>query len=287
MTGTPSVCPAELPLASGRSVCGTLPALLMGILNATPDSFWEGSRVDSYAGGIEKALALVEDGADILDIGGESTRPGASYVSASEEIDRILPLIEGIRRYSTVPISVDTRKSVVLEAALKSGADILNDISALEDDPRIASVAALYQIPVILMHKQGTPETMQLQPRYDDTVRDIRTYLLERAEYACRAGILPDRIILDPGIGFGKRHEDNCALLMELAQITHTGYPVLVALSRKSLIGRLTGRETGDRLAGTLAANLLAVQRGARILRVHDVAATRDTLAVLSALAGA
>jgi len=287
MTSFSSVSPAVLPLAGGRKVCGTLPALIMGILNATPDSFWQASRVASHEGGIEKALALVEEGADILDIGGESTRPGSQYISASEEIDRILPLIEGIRRYSTVPISVDTRKSVVLQAALQSGADILNDISAMEDDPCIASVVASYQIPVILMHKLGTPDTMQLHPQYDDVVRDVRTYLLQRASYACSKGVLSDRIILDPGIGFGKRHEDNCALLIELAQITNTGYPVLVALSRKSLLGRITGRDIPDRLSGTLAAHLLSVQRGARILRVHDVLATRDTLVVLSALAGA
>lgn len=273
-----SVC---LPLRGDRSIGTGLPALIMGVLNATPDSFWEGSRASSVREGIDRALSMERDGADIIDIGGESTRPGSTYVSAGEELDRIIPIIEGIRRESAIPISVDTRKADVMKAAFDSGADMVNDISAFTDDPALATFAAESGLTVILMHKRGIPETMQDNPSYVDVVAEVRDYLLERARGALKAGIAPDRIILDPGIGFGKRHEDNCALIAGLAKIADAGYPVLMALSRKSCIGKMTGRETGDRLSGTLAANMLAVQNGAKVLRVHDVAQTRDMLMVL------
>lgn len=263
-----------------------LPAFIMGILNATPDSFWEGSRAGaSSAGasrtGIERALRLAEEGADVIDIGGESSRPGAAYVSEEEELERIIPIIEGIRRESAVPISVDTRKSAVFKAALEAGADMLNDISALSDDPAMAKTAAAAEAPVVLMHMQGNPKTMQENPRYSDVVSEVRSWLLERAAFAESAGIPHDRIILDPGIGFGKRHEDNLALIARLGSLAAAGYPVMMALSRKSSIGTITGRDAAGRLAGTLAANLISVQRGAAWLRVHDPAETRDTLAVM------
>ncbi len=262
------------------------PAFVMGILNATPDSFWEGSRTGGDAAGaleagVARALALAAAGADVIDIGGESSRPGSAYVSEEEEISRVIPLIEGIRRESDVPISVDTRKSAVLRAAIAAGADMLNDISALTDDPEIARVAAETGTPVVLMHMKGTPKTMQENPSYDRVVDEVRDWLLGRAEAAERAGVARDRIVLDPGIGFGKRHEDNLALIADVASLASTGYPVMMALSRKSSVGIMTGREVGDRLAGTLAANLLAVRGGASWLRVHDVAETRDMLAVL------
>lgn len=275
---------AALELSNGRKIESELPALIMGILNATPDSFWEGSRaLDASAPerGVERALALRAEGADVIDIGGESTRPGSAYVGEEEELARVIPLIKAIRKRSDVPISVDTRKARVLEAALGEGADILNDVSALADDPAMAPLAARARIQVILMHRRGTPDSMQKDPSYGNTVREVTEELMARARYAEEKGIARERIILDPGIGFGKRHADNVALIAGLAEIVHAGYPVLMALSRKSCIGEMTGRETRDRLPGTLAANLLAVQRGAFMLRVHDVGETRDMLRVL------
>jgi dihydropteroate synthase len=275
---------ATLELSGGRIIESDLPALIMGILNATPDSFWEGSRTPDASDperGAERALALRAEGADVIDIGGESTRPGSAYVGEEEELARVIPLIKAIRKRSDVPISVDTRKARVLEAALGEGADILNDVSALEDDPAMASLAARAGIPVILMHRRGTPDSMQKNPSYGDPVREVTEELIARARYVQERGIARERIILDPGIGFGKRHADNVALIAGLAEIVRAGYPVLMALSRKSCIGEMTGRETRDRLPGTLAANLLAVQRGAFMLRVHDVGETRDMLRVL------
>ena len=275
---------ASLELSGGRKIESDLPALIMGIVNATPDSFWEGSRaLDASAPerGAERALALRAEGADVIDIGGESTRPGSAYVGEAEELARVIPLIKAIRKRSDVPISVDTRKARVLEAALAEGADILNDVSALADDSAMAPLAARARIPVILMHRRGTPDSMQNGPSYADPVREVAEELLARARFAEERGIGRERIVLDPGIGFGKRHSDNVALIAGLAEIVRAGYPVLMALSRKSCIGEMTGRETRDRLAGTLAANLLAVQRGAFMLRVHDVGETRDMLRVL------
>jgi dihydropteroate synthase len=269
----------SLRLAS-RDISTGFSAFILGIVNATPDSFFESSRAPTLAAGVDHALALEAEGADIIDIGGESTRPGAAYVGDEEEIARVVPLVREIRKHSSVPISVDTRKSTVMRAALDAGADILNDVSALEDDPDLAMLAREAGIPVILMHKKGTPETMQSNPEYRDAVREVSDYLLSRAAFAERIGIARDRIILDPGIGFGKRHQDNCALIAGLAEIAAHGYPVLMALSRKSCIGAMTGRDAADRLAGTLAANLIAVQNGATFLRVHDVKETRDMLAV-------
>jgi len=271
----------SVTLAGGRAVRTSMHAFIMGILNATPDSFWERSRTGTLASGVDRALALVAEGADILDIGGESTRPGSQYVEADEEISRVIPLIREIRKYSSVPISVDTRKAAVMEAALDAGADICNDISALSDDPALTGVVARSGIPVVLMHKQGIPVSMQDNPVYTDVVRNVADYLFERARFAEESGIDRSRIILDPGIGFGKRYADNCALLAGLAEIAAGGYPVLIALSRKSCIGEMTGRAAADRLSGTLAANLVSVQNGATFVRVHDVAQTRDTLSVL------
>jgi len=264
-----------------REIATELPAFVMGIVNATPDSFWPSSRTQSTAAGAESAFALVEAGADIIDIGGESTRPGSDYVSEAEELSRVIPLVREIRRISSVPISIDTRKSAVMRAALDEGADICNDISALADDPALADVAASAGIPVILMHKAGIPAHMQDAPAYQDVVAEVRAFLCERAAFAVSKGIAQDRIILDPGIGFGKRQSDNIALIREVSILASTGFPVLMALSRKSCIGYMTGREVADRLAGTLTANLVSVLGGASILRVHDVAETLDMLAVL------
>jgi len=264
-----------------REIRTELSALLMGIVNATPDSFWEASRFESVEAGVERALSMEADGADIIDIGGESSRPGSAYVDEAEELRRVIPLIKGIRKRSTVPISVDTRKAAVMREAIDSGADICNDISALEDDPSLAFLVRDSRIPVILMHKQGNPETMQADPRYRDSVADVSEYLFKRALFAEGVGIERNKIILDPGIGFGKRYEDNCSLIAGLASISSGNYPVLIALSRKTCIGKMTGSDTRDRLAGTIAANMLAVQFGAKLVRVHDVRENRDMLSVL------
>jgi dihydropteroate synthase len=270
-----------ISLAGGREIRTGLDAFVMGILNATPDSFWEKSRSSTLADGVSRALSLVADGADVIDIGGESTRPGSAYVGEEEEISRVIPLVRAIRKECGVPISVDTRKAAVMRAAIDEGADICNDISALEDDGELAPLIASAGIPVILMHKQGVPVSMQDSPSYADPVREVADYLFARARFAESTGIARGKIILDPGIGFGKRYEDNCALIDGLAEIVRGGYPVLMALSRKSCVGRMTGRETADRLAGTLAANLVAVRNGASFLRVHDVRETVDMLSVL------
>ncbi len=261
---------------SNRTISTELPAFVMGIVNATPDSFWEQSR-----GGYERAMSLVRQKADILDIGGESSRPGSEYVSEQEEIERVIPLIEKIRKESDIPISVDTRKKNVIKAAVEAGADILNDISALEDDSEIASYCACVNIPVVLMHKRGLPSNMQKNTVYDDAFREVDSYLKKRAEYAVSCGINPKKIIVDPGIGFGKNLEANLSLIKNCGKLCDGRFPVLMALSRKTCIGQMTQKEIPWRLAGTLAADLIAVQNGAAFVRVHDVAETIDTLKVL------
>ena len=242
----------------------------MGILNVTPDSFYDGGRYCDVDRAVEKAFSLVKDGADILDIGGESTRPGAAEVSPQEEMDRVCPVIEKISKMVTVPVSVDTTKSSVAEAALKAGASIVNDISGLTFDEGIAAVAARYSASIVLMHIQGTPRTMQVNPRYSDLLSDIYAFLDEAVQKAVSNGVEQDKIIVDPGIGFGKSLEDNYRIIQNLSFIKKMGYPVLIGLSRKSLIGNLYGDDS-DRLPGTLALNTVAALRGADILRVHDV----------------
>ncbi|CEM61980.1 dihydropteroate synthase [Treponema phagedenis] len=258
-----------------------LPAFIQGIINVTPDSFWEGSRTPQAKAATERALRLIETGADIIDIGGESTRPGSEYVSAEEECGRIIPVIELLRKETDVPISVDTRKSFVMKEAFKKGANICNDISALEDDDDMAQLIALEDAAVILMHKKGTPATMQNNPQYHNIITEVRDYLLARAAYAEKFGIKKERIILDPGIGFGKTAADNFILVSNLDRLCDAEYEVLAGLSRKSFIGTATGQNQEKRLAGTIAANMIAVQKGARFLRVHDVEETRDMLSVL------
>lgn len=265
----------ELELAD-RKISTELPAFVMGIVNATPDSFWKESR-----GGAEHAFKLIEEGADILDIGGESTRPGSDYVSEEEEIRRVIPVIQEIRKKSNIAISVDTRKLGVMKAAWEAGADILNDVSAMEDDPALAEFCAEKKIPVILMHKRGIPVEMQNNTSYSDIFDEVNGYLLERAALAEKAGISSNKIILDPGIGFGKNLEGNVELIKRTGDLGNGKYQVLMALSRKTCIGQMTGKETDQRMAGTLAANLLSVMKGATMVRVHDVVQTVDTLKVL------
>ena len=285
--------PPPIPLAN-RILTTEKPAYIMAIVNCTPDSFWEHSRSYSPAQAAEKALEHFEAGADIVDIGGESSRPGSDYVSAEEQIERIVPVIEEIRRRSSGVISVDTRLLSVMKAARQAGADILNDISALEDDTNLASFAACEKIPVILMHKRGTPLIMQRNTDYTDVVRDIASYLADRIEYAVSEGIAPEKIIVDSGVGFGKDRDANISLIRSGAVILdlierRTGRRImhnLMGLSRKTVIGEITGKETSERLAGSLAANMIAVQRGCTIVRVHDTAETADMLRVLNALDG-
>ncbi len=261
-----------------RTVTTNLPAFVMGIVNATPDSFFDKSR-----GGVDDALRLIEDGAEILDIGGESTRPGSEYVRADEEIRRVLPVIEGVRKVSDIPISVDTRKFEVMKAAFEAGADILNDISALEDDERLAPFCAETKIPVILMHKRGNPSTMQKNTVYGNVFDEVNEYLKNRVDFALKAGIEADKIWLDPGIGFGKNVTDNFELMKRCGDFLDGKYPLLMALSRKTCIGEVTGRDIQGRLSGTLTANLLSVLRGAAMIRVHDVAEAVDSMKVLKA----
>ncbi|TVR30084.1 MAG: dihydropteroate synthase [Spirochaetaceae bacterium] len=262
----------------------------MGIINCTADSFLASSRVASPDQAISVARAMIDAGADILDIGGESSRPGSDYVSAELEIERVVPTISAIREFSAIPISIDTRKQTVAAAAVEAGADIINDISALRDDPELAGFAATHGLPVILMHMRGTPRTMQHKPHYDDVTGEISRELLDFAAEAQRAGVARRQIILDPGIGFGKRLQDNVAILCGVAELSRIGYPLLIGASRKSFIGSLldgdSPRAPQQRLAGSLAVHLLAAQAGAHILRVHDVAETVDALRVLSAVAG-
>lgn len=268
----------ELSLRS-RKIATRLPAFVMGIVNATPDSFFGGSR-----GGCERALRLIDEGADIIDIGGESTRPGSRYVPAEEEIRRVVPVIEEIRKKSDVPISVDTRKCAVMRAAFAAGADILNDVSALEDDEALAPFCADTAIPVVLMHKRGTPDQMQKNTEYGDVFRDVDSYLRSRAEYAVAAGIRPEKIWVDPGIGFGKNMKDNCELMRTCGMLCGGMFPVLMALSRKSCIGEVLDEPVGSRLVGTVSADILSVMHGASIIRVHDVKEAVESMKILNAV---
>ena len=253
---------------------------VMGIVNVTPDSFSDGGRYVSSAVAIEHAQQLIADGADLLDIGGESTRPGAAEVSEQEELDRVLPVIEGLRDIA-VPLSIDTCKPSVMRAAIKAGASLVNDVNALQAQDALQAVADS-DAAVCLMHKQGTPQTMQQQPRYADVVAEVCGFLRERIAAAETAGIARARIVIDPGFGFGKALTHNLDLLRHLEALRALGVPVLAGLSRKSMLGALTGRAVEDRVAASVAAALLAVQRGAAIVRVHDVRETADALKVLT-----
>ncbi len=259
-------------------------ALVMGIVNCTPDSFYPHSRHPSAEDALAAALRMEEEGADIIDIGGESTRPGSSSVAADEETRRVVPLIEKIRKKSDVPISIDTAKAAVAQKALDAGADIINDVTALSGDREMASLAADRGVPVILMHMKGSPRTMQNNPYYEEAVGEIRAYLKEAADKAVRAGISPSAIIVDPGIGFGKRLCDNLLILDSVQEFRSLGFPVLIGASRKSFIDTVLSRPVEDRLAGSLAAAVIAAVGGAVVLRVHDVTETRDALTLIHAV---
>jgi dihydropteroate synthase len=257
--------------------------LIMGVVNVTPDSFSDGGRFLNPAAAIAHAHQLIEEGADLVDLGAESSRPGAAaVVTAEEELRRLLPVLQGLRD-APVPVSVDTIKPEVMRAAVAEGATMINDINALRAPGAIAAVAAA-DAAVCLMHMQGTSGTMQQHPSYDDVVAEVKAFLLERVRAARAAGIALDRIAIDPGFGFGKTLEHNLELLRHLREFEVLGVPVLAGWSRKSSLGKITGKPAGERLAASVAAALIAAQNGARILRVHDVAATRDALAVLAAV---
>jgi len=255
---------------------------VMGILNVTPDSFSDGGRYADRERALARALAMLADGADIVDVGGESTRPGAAPVDEAAEAARVLPVIEALAREGAI-VSVDTMKPGVMRAAIDAGAAIVNDVSALRDPGAIDAVAAS-GVAVCLMHMRGTPATMQSAPEYGDVVAEVRDFLVARARACEAAGIARDRIVVDPGFGFGKALAHNLDLLARLDAIAATGYPVLAGLSRKSMLGAITGRPQGERAAASVAAALVAVQRGAAIVRVHDVRETVDALAVWRAV---
>ena len=256
----------------------------MGVVNVTPDSFSDGGAFLDRDAAIDHGLRLAFEGADVLDVGGESTRPGADPVPASEELDRVIPVIEGIRaRNESVRISIDTSKAAVAAAALDAGAGYVNDVTALRGDPEMAALVAERRVDVCLMHMLGTPRTMQAEARYGDVVADVKAFLAERIEAAVAAGIALERIEVDPGIGFAKTIEHNLELLARLRELTALGRPLVVGTSRKSFLGTITGRETAERVPATLATVVMAYERGASMFRVHDVAPARDALAVAAA----
>ena len=258
--------------------------VVMGVLNVTPDSFSDGGHFASHAAAVEHGLRMVGEGAALIDVGGESTRPGAEPVTLQEELRRILPVIEQLRRASTAIISVDTSKGEVMRAAAAAGAGLINDVRALRE-PGALEAAAASGCGLCLMHMQGDPRTMQAQPRYLDVVAEVRAFLRERVA-ACRAAdIDPARLTVDPGFGFGKTLEHNLTLLRHLPELVADGPPVLVGLSRKATVGKLTGREPDERVYGSVALAVIAALKGARIIRTHDVAATVDALKVTAAVA--
>ena len=260
-------------------------ARVIGIVNVTPDSFSDGGEHDSPEAAIAHGLKLAGEGADALDVGGESTRPGADGVSLEEELRRVIPVIEGLAKQTAIPISIDTSKPEVMRAAIAAGAGMINDVYALRREGALQAAAEL-GVPVVLMHMQGEPRSMQEAPDYDDVVGDVHRFLAERIFAAEMAGIPKRRILVDPGFGFGKTTEHNLALLAQLQRFTELGVPVLAGLSRKKTIGALTGRDDPHaRVHGSVAAHLVAVQRGASLVRVHDVAATVDALKVWQAVA--
>jgi dihydropteroate synthase len=272
-----------MQLPSGASLDFSGPALVMAVVNCNNDSFYAPSRALGEDA-VEKALAAEEEGAAIVDFGAESTRPGAEYIGAGEELARLLPVVEAFRKRSSLPVSVDTRKAVVARALLDAGADIINDISGFIDDPDMARTCADRGASVVLMHKKGVPLTMRENPRYENLIGELRSWFKSAVERVAGAGITPGKIILDPGIGFGKNLGHNLEILKSLVEIRWKDYPVLIGLSRKSFIGEITGRPEAERLAGTLAANAAAIFGGANIIRVHDVKEHVDLAKVLFAL---
>lgn len=259
--------------------------MIMGILNVTPDSFSDGGEYNSKEKAVERGMELFENGAEMVDIGGESTRPGASPVPYEEERDRTIPVIERLRAKTDLPISIDTRKPKLARKALEAGADLINDVGGLQDHNEMAQVVAEYEVPVVAMHMQGRPETMQDDPSYDEVIEDILDYLRRSKELAKEAGLSDEQIILDPGIGFGKSLEHNCMILREIERFHELNSPILVGTSRKSFIGQLNGEDDpGERVEGSLASIARPALEGVQIFRVHDVQSTKSFLDVLLSL---
>ena len=267
---------------AGREVVLDRPRI-MGVLNLTPDSFSDGGQWLAKEAAVEHALSMQEAGADIIDVGGESTRPGAREVELQQELDRVIPVIEALAPLLSIPVSIDTGKPAVMRAAVAAGAGMINDVYALRQHGAVQAAAEL-DVPVCLMHMLGNPRVMQLEPVYDDVAGEVLSFLLERAALCESNGIAKENIVLDPGFGFGKTLQQNIRLFQALPEFRACGYPLLVGVSRKSMIGQLTGRKVTERVAGSAAAALLAAQMGAAIVRVHDVAETRDALTVATAL---
>ncbi|MGB7059287.1 MAG: dihydropteroate synthase [Geitlerinemataceae cyanobacterium] len=258
---------------------------LMGVLNVTPDSFSDGGKFDTVDAALGQAKFMEEAGVDLVDIGGQSTRPGAMEIAVEEELNRVVPVVRALRKVSSIPISVDTSRSIVARAAVAAGADVVNDISGGTGDPQMLATVAQLRVPVVLMHLRGTPETMQTLTNYEDLVGEICQVLEQRANAAISAGVDPKAIVLDPGIGFAKTHEQNLTILRELPKVRSLGYPVLVGVSRKSFIGRILDRPNpNDRVWGTGAACAAAIVGGADILRVHDVREMGDICRVADAI---
>jgi dihydropteroate synthase len=259
---------------------------VMGVVNVTPDSFSDGGEFPAAAAAVAHGRRLAAEGAEIVDVGGESTRPGAEPVTAEDELRRVLPVVEGLAG-GEARVSIDTTKAEVARRALAAGATVVNDVSAFRFDPELAGLVAASGAGCCLMHMLGEPRTMQLDPRYDDVVADVKAFLEERLAFAVAEGVAEERVWLDPGIGFGKTLDHNLELLRRLDEIVAIGRPVVVGTSRKSFLGKLTGRPEKERLAGTVATNVIALERGARVFRVHDVAPVADALRVAAAVAGA
>jgi dihydropteroate synthase len=258
--------------------------LVMGILNVTPDSFSDGNRFFSVTAAVERALEMERQGADIIDIGGESTRPNAPAVDLAEELNRVIPVLEGVAGVLRVPVSVDTYKAEVARAACAAGAEIVNDVSGLCFDPDMARVVAQADAGLVVMHTRGRPDSMQSDTRYDDLMTEVKEYLLESLALAKKAGIAPSRIVVDPGIGFGKSVQGNLELIRRLSELLPLGHPILVGPSRKSFIGSVLGASERDRIFGTAASVAVSILNGASIVRVHDVSAMRDVSVMTRAL---
>lgn len=286
MNGLDATVPARGWVLSTRrgSIDAARRTALMGIVNVTPDSFSDGGRYFDPGKAISHGIDLAREGADIIDVGGESTRPGARPLSAREEIERILPVIRGLRRTAPIPISIDTYKADVARAALAEGADMVNDISALRFDAAMAPLIAAEKVPVVLMHMQGAPQTMQQRPRYQNVVQEVREFLQSRIHFALEAGVEADRIIIDPGIGFGKELDHNLALLRGIPTLVSLGRPILVGPSRKTFIGKILEVGPEERLEGSLAAAVAAVLAGANMIRTHDVKEARRAIRIADAL---
>ncbi len=272
----------ELP--SGKILDYSRSPLIMGILNVTPDSFFEESRAQDLERALERVEVMVSEGVDIVDVGGESTRPGAAPVPLEEELHRVLPVVEEIKKNFEVPISVDTYKAEVARKAIENGAEIVNDVSALRFDPNMREVVSRYDVPVVVMHMKGTPGDMQKNPFYEDVICEIMDFLKGRVEYLRVLGISEKRIILDPGIGFGKRYIDNIEILRNIESFVALGFPILVGHSRKSFLGQITGEPPEGRLEATIGVSVYLALKGVAILRVHDVGENKKAIKVLEAI---